>query len=191
MCSSSTSQSDIAYVPGISLSLDETVVVSSSNMPELYVYEVPEDSLDCSGSVIGVEYCYESDTNSGSTDENIFTVLIFNKVSADPPLFASFVVVNSVPVPNPTEVCSRCCGMYNFMEHFELPEGGFALGILTSNSQHQLYLYHNSVTQYRTGGYVIPSTNVLTTPNSTVNAGTQNQLITLRTMRLIISEFSY
>ena len=57
MCSSSTSQSGIAYVPGISLSTDTVTIGIGAGLDRLYVFEVPEDSLNCRLGTMHPLYC--------------------------------------------------------------------------------------------------------------------------------------
>ena len=107
------------------INVGQTTVTS---VGELYIYPVPEDAQRCSGTVTGVQYCYQAGQSVN-----------FNLVIFDKPVYSTgslqYNVNQVISITNGTSgsMCSGsvCCASstFNADAQFQLETGVFTYGI--------------------------------------------------------------
>ena len=173
-------QGGALFVPDIPTSREgNDHELSAANV--IYIY--PISSLNCQGTVAGVEYCYQE----GSPSLNIFTMLVMSsRIQANGR--DAFFVNGEIPIPTPNTPAGQCsgsicCDTYTFTtEQFELPQDDFALGFLTPSGGRQLVAFHSSSQlEYYAPGYQVIGSDI----DSIITVGTL-QIISLRILRLVV-----
>ena len=144
------------YFPDIPATVSDIESISQPSLYNaVYVYQVQTDSLNCSGIVTGVEYCYQPDNDpNGIASDVIFTLLIFDELSSS----MTDMDITRIPIPtpgvNPNCSSSVCCDLYSFTgEGVSLHSDNFIYGILTPSSGHRLLGFHSSLTNFLVNGY--------------------------------------
>ena len=148
---------NVFYFPDIPATVSD-IESQPSLYNAVYVYQVPIDSLNCSGIVTGVEYCYQPDSDPNGIDSDvIFTLLVFDELSSS----TTDMDITEIPIPTPgvNPNCSSsdtiCCDSYSFTgEGFSLHSNNFIYGILTPSSGHRVLGFHSSLTNFLVNGYL-------------------------------------
>ena len=154
----------------------------------VYVFPLPS-SLNCSGRVSALQYCYEG-SNLG-TEQSIFRLIILQQSGS------TFTVNNTVLVRSTPsdQICTRgfviflwrsvthCCDTLTLemSNQFNLPASNFAFGTISING---LFAYLPTVTPLDVDHYRFDQSAVSTTVGSTISVGTGN-LRSDRTVRLL------
>lgn len=102
----------------------------------LYIYPLPS-SLNCSGTVSAVRYCYFDDNELG-TERPIFTLLTLEQNG----VFFNITYLTRVFSTPTAQICTGtsgsqyCCDSYTLriMDQFHLPASNFAFGIIPASS---------------------------------------------------------
>ena len=123
---------DDSALPDIALLL----LPSLSNV--VYIYPVPS-TLNCSGTVSAVQYCYSVSSGALGTEREVFTLLTLQQNGLNF-VVSSVITVRSTPTG---QICTRgflgiqyCCDIMalNPMDQFDLPAVNFAFGIIPEDS---------------------------------------------------------
>ena len=159
---------------------------------DLYIYSIPQ-SLNCSGIVSALRYCYRE--NQLGTEQLIFTLLTLNQSGL------SFTINDMISVRStPTEqICSGtlilgeyCCDTFTLGRRFPLPTTDLAFGVITSNSDSTLLTFGSRhYPQYLAEQYIqgTGSLSSLTVGNTfTVNSNSRMTRYTLRLLQFVISK---
>ena len=153
---------------------------------DVYIFPVPS-TLNCSGTVSAVQYCYRGSTLG--TEQSIFRLLIMQR-SGSTFSITNTVMVRSTPT-NP--ICTSklvffgtvnyCCDTLtlDMGDQFSLPASNFAFGTISING---LFAYLPTVTPLDMDHYRFDQSAVSTTVGSTISVGTGN-LRSDRTVRLL------
>ena len=110
--------------------------VLPSSAGETYIYPVPSTQVNCSGTVLAVEYCYKSSSRQLGTEQPAFTLLTLEQNGLN------FTVTDRIEVrttPRP-QICTQvgqvtfCCDTtsLNMSDQFPLPAPSFAFGAIIS-----------------------------------------------------------
>ncbi len=143
------------------------------------------NSLDCTGTITGVEYCYKR----GGTASNIFTLLILRE---NTDMFRIARVIH-IPRPHSTdETCNgmECCGSHSFTstEQFELPISNFAFGVINPSGGHNLFGFHNTRDEFQTSQYHYTATSLSLNVNATIPKPDRLEGRTLRIVRFVVGK---
>ncbi len=156
-------------------------MITSSGV--IYIYPVPQDAQRCSGTVTGVQYCYQAGESVG-----------FNLVIFDEPLDSAgslqYSVNQVISITNGTSgsMCSGsvCCASstFNADAQFQLETGALTYGIETVEFS---LLGFSSGTVYGVSSYLLAAS-VLVNPRITVNPSEDAATNTLRIVKFIVGE---
>ena len=126
-----------------------------------YIYPVPLTQMNCSGTVLTVEYCYRGSTGQLGNELLAFTLLTLEQNGLN------FTITDRIEVRTTprSQICTEsisniqyCCDTtsLNMADHFILPASKFACGIAIPPSSVSLLGYQHlfQVAHYQT---VIPS----------------------------------
>ncbi len=101
---------------------------------ELYMYPVPQDAQRCSGTVTGVQYCYQGQSVN-------FNLVIFDDPvdsTSRPPSSIQYNVNQVISITKNGSMCSGsvCCtsSTFNADAQFQLETGAFTYGIEVNQS---------------------------------------------------------
>ena len=150
-----------------------------------YIYSVPSTQVNCSGTVLAVEYCYRGSTGQLGTELLAFTLLTLEQNGRN------FNITDRIEVRTTphSQICTEsfsniqyCCDTtsLNMADHFILPASNFAFGIAIPTSSVTLLGYQRlfQVAHYQT---------VIQSVESTFSVG--NQVTQgLRLLRFQLSE---
>ena len=112
-----------------------------------YIFPIPS-TLNCSGTVTAVEYCYRTGNNLLGTQQLVFTLLTLQQSGFD------FTITDVIPISStPTsDICTRpflslsqyCCDILSLdmLDSFLLPAENFAFGVVTTSSSVDLLTYN-------------------------------------------------
>ena len=167
-CSPPDPTDNVFYFPDIPATVSEieSPAPVPSHSDSVYIYQVPTDSLSCSGAVTGVEYCYQPERDPNGIDSDvIFTLLIFDELSSS----TTDMDFTEIPIPtpgvNPNCFSSVCCDSYSFTgEGFSLQSNNFIYRILTPSSGHRVLGFHTSVANFLVNGYFFVESVLRTQP---------------------------
>ena len=176
---------NVFYFPDIPATVPEigSTLVEATGYNLVYIY--PTDSLNCSGTVTGVEYCYQPDSDEKANDV-IFTLLIFDKLSSN----TTDMDITEIPIPTPgvSPNCSSsdtiCCDSYRFIDQeLSLHSDNFIFGILTSSSGNKLYGFHSAFSTHKVNAHLF-NEDVLRSGQLDL----ASEMRSLRIVRLILSK---
>ena len=104
-----------------------------------FIYPIPS-TLNCSGTVTAVEYCYRAVNSQLGREQLVFTLLTLQQSGLD------FTITDVIPISStPTsDICTRqslsqyCCDTLSLdmMNSFLLPTENFAFGVVTFTDVH-------------------------------------------------------
>ncbi len=150
------------------------------------IYPVTSNSLDCTGTITGVEYCYKR----VGMASNIFTLLILRENTE------MFRIARVIPIPRPPstdETCNgmECCGLHSFTstEQFELPISNFAFGVLDPSGGHELFGFHNTLVEFQTSQYHYTASSLSLNVNATISKSECLEGRTLRIVRFVVGKW--
>ncbi len=156
-------------------------MITSSGV--IYIYSVPEDAQRCSGTVTGVQYCYQAGQSVN-----------FNLVIFDKPVYSTgslqYNVNQVISITNGTSgsMCSRsvCCAFstFNADAQFQLETSAFTYGIETVESS---LLGFSSGTVYGVSSYLLAASVLVNPRMVTINISDAAGGITLRIVNFIVS----
>ncbi len=121
-----------------------------------YIYDVEEKTLNCSGTVTAVEFCYVR-TSSSENHRNVFDLLILVRQDSN-----SIRVAKSVPIsfhPS-TDQCgspdsSKCCDTITLTEsdQFDITPSNFLIGMVNVETQNLAAPFANMYPRFQTPSY--------------------------------------
>ena len=143
-----------------------TYILSSPGVS--FIYSVPSTQVNCSGTVLVVEYCYRGSNGQLGTELLAFTLLTLEQNGRDFRV-TDRIEIRTTPLP---QICTGdrfilpnyqyCCGTtsLNMADHFILPASNFAFGIAIPTTSSVSLLGHQSLFQvahYQESQTIIPS----------------------------------
>ena len=127
----------IALFGGLQLSSEGTT----------HIYPIPS-TLNCSGTVTAVEYCYRAVNGQLGTQQLVFTLLTLQQSGT------TFTITDVIPISS-TPTSDICTGQYccdtlslDMMNSFLLPADNFAFGVQISSSVNLLGYYDGFSPQF-------------------------------------------
>ncbi len=148
----------------------------SSDVGVTYIYDVDENTLNCSGTVTAVEFCYFRT----STNKNVFDLLILTPQDSN-----IIQVTHSIPsrFRYSSDRCNiiKCCDTMTLtkQDQFNLPTSNFLIGMVNTNRPN-LAAPTNSYSRYQT-----PSSYQLSVRRPTANSMLTLSSTTTRPLRLM------
>ncbi len=121
-----------------------------------YIYDVDESTLNCSGTVTAVEFCYAR-TSSRKNHRNVFDLLILTRQDSN-----SIRVTKSIPISfHPTsDQCdssdsSKCCDIMTLTEQnqFNISISNFLIGMVNVDTLNLAAPFINLYPRYQTPSY--------------------------------------
>ena len=156
-----------------------------------FIYSVPLTQVNCSGTVLAVEYCYRGSNGQLGNELLAFTLLTLEQNSLN------FRVTDRIEMRTTprSQICTGdrfifpnyqyCCDTtsLNMADHFILPASNFAFGIAISTSSVSLLGYQSlfQVAHYQESQIIIPSVGSTFSVGNQVTQG-------LRQLRFQLSE---
>jgi hypothetical protein len=177
------------------LDLANASSISLTPLNEVTIFPLPP-TLNCSGTVSAVSYCYFREAESNFNEELIFTLLTLEQKGQN-----NFVVTNEINIHSTTtaDICTTflgrtCCdtSQLNAANQFNLPTSNFAFGIISrsewSVSLGNLQTFGTSLSQYAVEHYSLSSVNVNVAMGSTITVGDLRTDTRLRRLKFFISK---
>ena len=116
------------YVPNVHLERSANLSITDSKIGILYVYRIPA-ALNCNGTVVGVEFCYNSD--GMKQDRDIFAILPLMEVGVQFNVTSSVLHFVGDPTKDNCSGSSVCCNRLNVSTPIQLSgDQLFVFGIL-------------------------------------------------------------
>lgn len=158
---------------------------------DVEVYPVPS-SLNCSGTVTTLEYCYAKSSISYGTNYQIFTLLTLEQNGLTF-MISDMIDIYSTPTAQGCSSSSgyeSCCDsfMLREMNQFNLPASNFAYGLVPSLS---IRLLRNSDSDFRSAEHYSSDVSTLQVGRSfTVTSRDRRTDLALRSLQFAIGKFS-
>ncbi len=121
-----------------------------------YIYDVDESTLNCSGTVTAVEFCYFR-TSSSRNHRNVFDLLILTRQDSN-----SIRVTKSIPISfHPSsDQCdsadsSQCCDIMTLTEQdqFDIAASNFLIGMVNVETPNLAAFFANMYPRFQTPSY--------------------------------------
>ena len=124
-CSAHNDQGHV-YVPNVHLERSPNLRITDSKVDVLYVYRIPA-ALNCSGTVVGIEFCYNSDGMEQIRE--IFALLPLMEVGVQFNVTSSVLHFEGDPTKDSCSDRSVCCNRLNVSTHIQLSGDEFVFGV--------------------------------------------------------------
>ena len=166
-CSAFNSSDSSSSLPALSGAVaevgkdrDNVNLLDASTPGTTFIYPVPMEGINCSGTVTAVEYCYRNSdaANNFGSNQLVFTLATLNQSRA---VFSVIDTIEIFSIPD-NHTCTsvlgsliHCCdvSVLPVANQFQLPVSNFAVGLTISDSNVSLLGYRSNslmdVTYYR------------------------------------------
>ena len=153
-----------------------------------YIYPIPS-TLNCSGTVAAIGYCYRAGDSQLGTEQLVFTLLTLQQDTFDF-MITDVIEIRSTPTSdNCTQISMSqyCCDILSLdmMDSFLLPAENFAFGVVTSTSVHLLEFNGQLVSEYIVEHFEYVQTGFGTPVIGNTIALTMSNEVSDRTLRLL------
>ncbi len=121
-----------------------------------YIYDVDESTLNCSGTVTAVEFCYFR-TNSTKNHRNVFDLLTFTCQDSNSIRVTKSISISFHPSSDQCDSSdsSKCCGVITLTEQdqFNISTSNFLIGMVNVETTNLAAPFTNLYSRFETPSY--------------------------------------